>query len=86
VLASLFRRAGFLDVEPEQLRLLAYGRVVDTSAVTAELGWSPRQGTVEAFDAFVRGRGLSTVLGADAVAGAERAVLDLLGVRRTAGA
>lgn len=82
-LGALVRRAGTVDFSPEQLRLLAYGRVVDTSAAAAELGFVPRYSTAEAFDDFVRGRDLSAGLVQDVAAGAERAVLDLIAARRT---
>lgn len=62
---ELARRAGIADYSPEQIQLLAYGRAVDASKVGAELGWTPAYTTVDAFDAFVSGRGLRGLVPAD---------------------
>ncbi|MGH3322155.1 MAG: NAD-dependent epimerase/dehydratase family protein [Streptosporangiaceae bacterium] len=59
------RRAGLADFSPEQLALLSYGRTVDTSRLRSTLTWSPAYTTVEAFDDFVRRRGLGRVVPAD---------------------
>lgn len=48
--------------DAEQLRYLAFGRVVDTNRLRAEFGYVPRWSTKEAFDDFVRGRGLRRVV------------------------
>lgn len=58
MLGDLARRTGLVDFSPEQLRLLCHGRVVDTSALAAELGWRPKYTTAAAFDDFLRSRGL----------------------------
>ncbi|HLT11610.1 NAD-dependent epimerase/dehydratase family protein [Thermostaphylospora chromogena] len=58
VLGDLARRTGLVDFSPEQLRLMCHGRVVDTSALVAELGWRPKYTTAAAFDDFLRSRGL----------------------------
>ncbi len=54
---GLGRRLRLADFTPEQVRLLSYGRGVDTTKVQAELGWRASHTTVEAFDDFVRGHG-----------------------------
>jgi UDP-glucose 4-epimerase len=48
---------------PEQLRLLDFGRVVDTTRLRTAFGFTPRWTTVQAFDDFVRGRALTPLLG-----------------------
>ncbi|MQA85073.1 MAG: NAD-dependent epimerase/dehydratase family protein [Streptosporangiales bacterium] len=53
---ELARSFETLDFSPEQVELLRYGRVVDTSRIKDELGWSPRYTSLEAFDDFVRAR------------------------------
>jgi len=53
-----FRRAGLADFSPEQMRFLAFGRVLDTTRMRSVLGLEPRFTTREAFEDFVRGRGL----------------------------
>jgi UDP-glucose 4-epimerase len=52
------RRARLVDFSPEQMRLLNFGRVVDTTKLRTEFGFTPRWTTVQAFDDFVAGRGL----------------------------
>jgi UDP-glucose 4-epimerase len=52
---------------PEQLRLLDFGRVVDTTRLRDEFGFTPRWTTTQAFDDFVRGRGLTPLLGRERV-------------------
>jgi UDP-glucose 4-epimerase len=52
---------------PEQLRLLDLGRVVDTTRLRTEFGFTPRWTTAQAFDDFVRGRALAPLLGRERV-------------------
>jgi UDP-glucose 4-epimerase len=59
---------------PEQLRLLDFGRVVDTTRLRTGFGFTPRWTTTQAFDDFVRGRALRPVLGPDRIAAAEHLV------------
>ena len=56
--AGARRGARLVDFSPEQLRLLDFGRVVDTTRLRTEFGFTPRWTTVQAFDDFVRGRAL----------------------------
>ncbi|PSK99607.1 UDP-glucose 4-epimerase [Murinocardiopsis flavida] len=56
MLGGLARRA-VLDYSPEQLRLLCYGRVLDSAKLQDALGWRPRHSSEEAFDSFVAERG-----------------------------
>ena len=55
---QVFRRAGLVDFSPEQLRFLEHGRAMDTARLRNRFGFTPSYSTVEAFDDFVRGRGL----------------------------
>ncbi|MEU5859668.1 MULTISPECIES: NAD-dependent epimerase/dehydratase family protein [unclassified Nonomuraea] len=57
-LGNTVRRVGLVEYSPEQLRLMSYGRAVDTSKLEAELGWRPKYTTAAAFDDFVRSRGM----------------------------
>ena len=50
------------ELTPEQLAYLSYGRVMDTTRMRTELGFEPRWTTAEAFDDFVRGRGLTPII------------------------
>jgi UDP-glucose 4-epimerase len=84
------RRAGLVDFSPEQLRLLEFGRAVDTTRLRKEFGYTPRYTTGEAFADFVRGRGLRPTIDPALVDRAGHAAVGLLGrvaaVARAAGA
>jgi UDP-glucose 4-epimerase len=58
LVGRMARRAGLVDFSPEQLRLLEFGRVVDTTRLRKEFGYTPRYTTGEAFAEYVRTRGL----------------------------
>jgi UDP-glucose 4-epimerase len=72
------RRLGVADFSPEQMRFLAYGRVVDTTRMKEVLGFSPRYSTREAFDDFVTRQGLRGPFSADTVHAVESKVLDVM--------
>ncbi|HEY3262716.1 MAG TPA: NAD-dependent epimerase/dehydratase family protein [Pseudonocardiaceae bacterium] len=74
-ISRLFRRAGLVDFSAEQLRFLNFGRVVDTTKLRTEFGFTPRWTTAQAFDAFVKGRGLRPLIDPWRLVGIERAVL-----------
>jgi UDP-glucose 4-epimerase len=73
--SRVFRSARLVDFSPEQMRLLNFGRVVDSSRLKRQFGFSPRWTTGQAFDDFVRGRALRPVLGPEQVESLERRVL-----------
>ncbi len=81
-LGALIRGTGAADFSPEQLNFLAHGRVVDIGKLERTFGWTPHYSTVEAFDDFVRGRNLSSLLSPENVKLAERAVLARVTGRR----
>lgn len=64
--------ARIASFSPEQLRLLDFGRVVDTTRLRTAFGFTPRWTTAQAFDDFVRGRALNPLIGRERVAEAER--------------
>ncbi|MFI6601847.1 NAD-dependent epimerase/dehydratase family protein [Nonomuraea sp. NPDC050536] len=64
LIGGAVRRIGLVDFSPEQLRLMSFGRVVDTGRLEAELGWKPKFTTTAAYDDFLDSRGLHA-LGAD---------------------
>ncbi|HEY0639754.1 MAG TPA: NAD-dependent epimerase/dehydratase family protein [Pseudonocardiaceae bacterium] len=74
--SRLFRQAGLVDFSPEQMRFLNFGRVVDTTRLRTEFGFTPRWTTVQAFDDFVSGRGLRPLIDPRHVRAAEQSVLD----------
>jgi UDP-glucose 4-epimerase len=50
----LSRRFGFVDYSPEQMRFLNFGRVVDTTVLRTEFGYTPRYTTAEALADYAR--------------------------------
>ncbi|KAA9164874.1 NAD-dependent epimerase/dehydratase family protein [Amycolatopsis acidicola] len=73
--AKMLRGARVVDFSPDQVRLLNYGRVVDTSRLKQEFGYRPRWTTAAAFDDYVRGAGLRPVVdGAQLAAAAGKVV------------
>ena len=75
-LSRFFRGAGLVDFSAEQLRFLNFGRVVDTTRLRTEFGFTPRWTTAQAFDDFVAGRQLRPLIDPRRVAAVEREVLD----------
>ena len=73
--SRVFRGARLVDFSPEQMRFLNFGRVVDTSRLRRQFGFTPRWTTTQAFDDYVRGRALTPILGPERVEAAERGLL-----------
>jgi UDP-glucose 4-epimerase len=73
--SRIFRGARLVDFSPEQMRFLNFGRVVCTARLRDEFGFTPRWTTVDAFDDYVRGRGLRPVIPPERVEAVERGVL-----------
>lgn len=69
---------GLADFSPEQVRFLTYGRGVDTTRMRTMLGFEPKYTTREAFESFVTGRGLRTVITPERVATVERTLVTAL--------
>ncbi|MCX2933240.1 SDR family oxidoreductase [Mycobacterium sp. CVI_P3] len=61
-LNSLRRTGRSSDLNRDQMDWLNYGRVMDTARMRSELGFSPKWTTMEAFDDYVRGRGLTPII------------------------
>ncbi len=59
---SLRKATAGTELNRDQLDYLSYGRVMDTTRMRTELGFEPKWTTVEAFDEFVRGRGLTPII------------------------
>jgi UDP-glucose 4-epimerase len=77
VLAGVAR--GLVDVSLDQLDLFVHGRVVDTTRLISEYGYTPRT-TAAAFADFLRGTGSGGVLPRESIRLAERSILD--GIRQ----
>jgi UDP-glucose 4-epimerase len=57
------RRANhYTEINREQLDYMSYGRVMDTTRMRTELAYHPKWTTAEAFDDYVRGRGLTPII------------------------
>lgn len=61
-LDSLRRANHYTELNREQFAYLSYGRVMDTTRMRVELGYQPKWTTVEAFDDYFRGRGLTPII------------------------
>ncbi|RFD26307.1 hypothetical protein MUBE_05090 [Mycobacterium uberis] len=61
-LDSLRRANRYTEVTRDQFDYLSYGRVMDTTRMVSELGYQPKWTTAEAFDDYVRGRGLIPII------------------------
>ncbi|MGH3778667.1 MAG: NAD-dependent epimerase/dehydratase family protein [Pseudonocardiaceae bacterium] len=72
--ATVGRLIGY---SPEQIRFLNLGRVLDTTRLRSEFGFTPRWTTVRGFDDFVHGRALRPVIDPKRVVGVERGLLAL---------
>ncbi len=77
LIGQALRRLRVADFSPEQVRFLAYGRVVDTTRMRDLLGFTPRYSTIEAFDDFVSGQGLHGALSRDTVTAVERRLVSV---------
>lgn len=73
--ARLLRGAHLVDYLPEQISLLNFGRVLDTTALRTEFGFTPRWTTAQAFDDYLGGRALRPTIDPEWVAAAQRCVL-----------
>ncbi|EWC63414.1 UDP-glucose 4-epimerase [Actinokineospora spheciospongiae] len=71
----LLRGARLVDFNPDHVRYLNYGRVVDTTRLRTVFGFTPRWTTRQAFDDYVHGSALRPVLDPSLLAALESRVL-----------
>ncbi|OBH16437.1 SDR family oxidoreductase [Mycolicibacter terrae] len=71
-LDSLRRANNYTEINREQLNYLSFGRVMDTTRMRTDLGYSTKWTTAEAFDDYVRGRGLTPIIDPKWVESVER--------------
>jgi UDP-glucose 4-epimerase len=76
---ALARNVGIGEIGLDQIDLFVHGRVVDTTRLAREFGFTPRD-TATAFDDFIAANANGSSLTADRIAAAEQAILD--GIRR----
>ncbi|MGH3874588.1 MAG: NAD-dependent epimerase/dehydratase family protein [Pseudonocardiaceae bacterium] len=69
----LLRSSRLVDHTPDRTRFLRFGRVLDTTRLRTEFGFTPRWTTGQALDDFVHGRALRPVIDPKRAAGVERA-------------
>ncbi|MGU3652034.1 SDR family oxidoreductase [Mycolicibacterium sp. A43C] len=62
VVDSLRRATRYTELDREQLNYVSFGRVMDTARMRNDLGYIPKWTTAEAFDDYVRGRGLTPII------------------------
>lgn len=74
-LDSLRRANHYTEINREQLDYLSFGRVMDTTKMHRDLGYSPKWTTAEAFDDYLRGRGLKPIIDPQWVRSLERRVV-----------
>jgi UDP-glucose 4-epimerase len=84
-LGKVARQLRLVDFSAEQLGFLAHGRAVDTTRLKEVFGYSPRYTTMEAFDSFVRDRGLRFTIDPELVTRVEQGLLGALARRRLVG-
>ncbi len=84
LVSGLVRRAGLVDFSPEQMRVLTFGRVVDTERLRTQFPYTPKYSTAEAFSAFVAGRPINPFVGPERIRQVERAIGSVLGIRGSA--
>jgi UDP-glucose 4-epimerase len=77
-IGQVLRQVGVADFSSEQMRFLAFGRVVDTGRMRDVLGFEPQFTTAEAFDDFVRGQGRGP-LTAERIEAVEHELAELVG-------
>jgi len=63
------------EVNRDQLAYFSFGRAMDTTRMRSELGFEPKWTTLEAFDDFVRGRGLTPIISPQWVSSTEGRML-----------
>ena len=61
-LDSLRRANRYNEISRDQFAYLSYGRVMDTTRMRSELGYQPKWSTAQAFDDYLRGRGLTPII------------------------
>lgn len=78
VVAALLQRSQRVDVSPEQLRFLQFGRVADITHLRTELGFEPAFSSREAFEDFLARRRVRNLTGRDEAVRWDRELYDYL--------
>ena len=81
LVGAVVRRTGRVDFTPEQLRVLQFGRVIDTTRLVEQFGYVPVFGVREAFEDFVERRRITGLLDRDEIGRWERDLYDFIARR-----
>jgi UDP-glucose 4-epimerase len=76
--AGLLKRSRRIDVSPEQLTFLQFGRVADITRLVEQFGYTPQYTTRAAFEDFVGRRRLEGIVDRDEVMRWERELYDFI--------
>ena len=77
-LGRALRQVGVADFTGDQLELLTYGRVLDTTRMSERLGFTPRYTTAQAVLEHARTAGIKPLISPDLVRGTEQRLITLL--------
>jgi UDP-glucose 4-epimerase len=78
LVSGAIRRLGLADITPDQLQFLYFGRVVDTTRLRTEFGYTPAFTTEQAFDAFVTQAGIEPVISPRTIRRTEKRALRMV--------
>ena len=81
LVGGLLRTRDVVDFTPEQLRMLQFGRVIDTTRLVEEFGYTPGYGVREAFEDFVSRRRITGIVDRDEIGRWERDLYDFIARR-----
>ena len=77
-LGRVLRQAGVADFTGDQLALLTYGRVLDTTRMTERFGFTPAYTTAQAVAEHARTAGIRPLISPDLVRGTEQRLISVL--------
>ena len=77
-LGRVLRQAGVADFTGDQLALLTYGRVLDTTRMTERFGFTPAYTTAQAVAEHARTAGIKPLISPDLVRGTEQRLISVL--------
>lgn len=79
--ARVFGATRLVDFSPDQMKFLNFGRVLDTTRLKTAFGFTPRWTTRQAFDDYVAGSGVRSLVPGRRIAGLERKLARVAGPR-----
>jgi UDP-glucose 4-epimerase len=79
--ANVLGASRLVDFSPDQMKFLNFGRVLDTTRLKSEFGFTPRWTTRQAFDDYLAGSGIRSLVPVRRIAGLERVLARATGSR-----